>query len=216
MSENTPSAIVHVGRHGAAQRTRFGYLTDDHPTLDRVQNAISAVCGTIAGVAVVAITVLTLAEAIGRSVFDAPLGWSVAFIEQYLLTAAAFFGLVTAYRGGAHVAVISLYEKARPPVQKALLVFAYLVVLVGLIAIGYAGLQGTLFAIDSGEAPVPGSSELGLPSWMWRSFVPMAALLGIVVVAIDLYRELTSPWTGPTTDYDPGDEVDHALEEAQQ
>lgn len=204
---------IHPFRHGTAQRTMFGYVTEDHPRLDRVQNAISGVCGVIAAGSILAIVILTLSEVIARTLFSSPQSWSVAFIEQYLMTATAFFGIVTAYRSGAHVAVVSLFGKLRPTAKKILLIFAYVVVLFGMLAIGLAGFTAAAFSMVSGETPVPGSSELALPSWLWRSMVPLSMALGIVVVFIDLVRELKAPWTGPVTDYEPGDEVDAAIDE---
>lgn len=211
MTETT----VHAFRRGTAQRTTFGYLTEESPRLDRIQNAISAVCGVTAGIAVIAIVLLTLSEVIARVIFSAPQGWSVTFIENYLMTATAFFGIVTAYRSGAHVAVVSLFNKLGPVPRKALLVIAYLVVILGMASIGIAGLSATIFSWTTGEAPVPGSAELRIPSWLWRSIVPVSMFLGIVVVLIDLIREASSSWSGPVTDYDPGDEVDAVFEEVE-
>ncbi|MEV4152934.1 TRAP transporter small permease [Nocardia salmonicida] len=197
--------IVHPDRRGHAERTAFGYLTAEHPTLDRVQNAISAVCAVIAGVSIVAMVLITLADVVARSVFESPLSWSVSFLEMYLLTAAAFFGIVTAYRSGAHIAVVSLFNRMSPRVQKLLMIFAYLVVLVGLWALGWAGLMATAFAVEIKDGPVPGSSELPIPGWLMWSIVPLSMGLGIILVAIDLARELFSPWDRTATDYDPGD-----------
>ncbi|MFT3660772.1 MAG: TRAP transporter small permease [Gordonia sp. (in: high G+C Gram-positive bacteria)] len=203
------STIVHpFGGDGRARRTTWGYETRTHPKLDRIQNAVSAFCGVLAGAAIVAILLLTLAELIARNVFSAPLGWSISFIELYLLPISAFFGIVAAYRSGAHVAVVSLYQAVSPPVRKGMLVFAYLMLIVGLVAIGIPGLFGVMTAVANGEGPVPGSSELAVPTALWRSVVPISTLLALVIVVIDLYRELTAPWDAPATDYDPGDGAD--------
>ncbi|EKT79833.1 hypothetical protein WSS_A25795 [Rhodococcus opacus M213] len=211
MTETT----VHAFRDGTARRTTFGYITEDNPRLDRIQNAISAVCGSIATVSVLAIVLLTLVDLVARVLFSEPQGWSVTFIEYYLMTSTAFFGIVTAYRSGAHVAVVSLFSKLGPVPRKALLVLAYVVVIAGMAAIGVAGLSAAVFSWTSGESPVPGSSELRIPSWLWRSIVPISMAMGIVIVSIDLLREVFSPWTAPVTDYDPGDEVDAVLEEVE-
>jgi len=204
---------IHAFKEGDARRTAFGYITERSPRLDRVQNAISAGCGAIAGVSILAIVFLTLLEVFLRTVFSEPQGWSVSFIEKYLMTATAFFGIVTAYRAGAHIAVVSLYNKFGPRPQKVLMVLAHVLVLVGMLTMGIAGLISTEFSISTGEGPVPGSSELAIPSWLWRSIVPVSMLLGSIVVLIDLLREVFSPWNGPVTDYDPGDEVDAVLNE---
>lgn len=204
--------IVHPFRQGSAERVTFGYKTEDHPQLDRVQNGISAVCGVIAGVSIVSIAVLTLIDVASRTLFSAPLGWTVAFIEQYLLTAGAFFGIVTAYRSGAHVAVVSIFNTLQPTARKVLLVTAYVITFAGMLALAFTGLSATLFSISTGESPVPGSSELVIPSWIWRSIVPTSMFLGAAVVAIDLGRELFSPWSRTTTDYDPGHGTDLPIE----
>jgi TRAP-type C4-dicarboxylate transport system permease small subunit len=210
------SPIVHPGRQGAAKRTMFGYVTTRHQRLDRLQNATSAICGVIAGAAVVAIVILTIAEVVARVVFNAPLGWSVGFIEMYLLTVSAFFGIVTAYRSGAHIAVVSLFNKVPPRGRKVLLIFSYLVVITGLAALTWAGAAATVHALETNSGPVPGSSELLIPGWIMQAIVPVSGGLGLVVVGIDLARELVSPWDQPYTDYEPGDDAaDVAIAEAQ-
>lgn len=200
--------LVLPGPAGPVERTRFGYLTDDHPRLDRVQNALSAVSGVIAVVAVIAILVLTLAGVVGRAVFEAPLGWSVSLIRTYLLAALAFFGAVTAYRTGAHVAVTSIFERFAPRAQKILLVIAYSVVIAGFAALFIAGTAASVFALETGMWPFPGPSELMIPTWLYEAIVPVASLFGMVVVGIDLCRELFSPWDRPHTDYETRVRVD--------
>jgi TRAP-type C4-dicarboxylate transport system permease small subunit len=197
--------IVHPFRQGAAERTRFGYLTDAHPRLDRLQNTISMVCGIIAALAIVTMVVLTLVDVSARLLFHSPLGWTVSFIETHLMLAAAFFGIVTAYRSGAHVAVTSLYNRFPPTAQKVLMLTSHLTVATGFGALFYAGLQNTLFAVETNQWPFPGSSELMIPTAVWKAYVPISAALGLVLVLIDLGRELAAPWNRPNTDYDPGD-----------
>lgn len=199
------SPIVHPFRHGAAQRTRFGYLTAEHPRLDRLQNSISMVCGVIASLAIVVMVVLTLIDVTARTLFQSPLGWTVSFIEIHLMLGAAFFGIVTAYRSGAHVAVASVYHRFPPAAQKWLILFSHLIVAVGFAILFIAGLQATAFAVETNQRPLPGSSELMIPVAVWSSYIPVSTALGLVLVLIDLWRELISPWGRPGTDYDPGD-----------
>lgn len=208
------ATIVHPDRHGTARRTTFGYLTDDHPKLDRFQNAISAACGIIAAIAVLGMAVVTLGEIAARSILNSPLGWSVAFVENILLPAAAFFGIVTAYRSGAHVAVVSVFERMNTVGRKAALLISYVLLLVGFSTLTVTGLTAALFAFQNGEGPAPGSAELLIPDGIWKSMVPISMGLGFALVAIDLWREITAPWTRVATDYEPGDSIDQALAEA--
>ena len=204
MSENIPEVIVPREGTTPAKRTHVGYITEDHPKLDRVQNGISSFCAAIAGVAIVIIAELTTLEVITRTAFDTPLGWNVGFVEQYLMMAVAFFGTVTAYRAGAHVAVVTIFEKTPPIARKLLLVLSYLIILVALVLLVYSGTRAAHFSFVTAEMPPPGMAELAWPTWWWKSIIPVASVLGFVVVALDLYRELTAPLTKVVTDYEPG------------
>lgn len=204
MTDHTPEVIVPRSGSTPARRTPVGYVTADHPRLDRIQNAISAFCAAIAGAAIVIIATLTTIEVVSRSFFDTPLGWNVGLVEQYLMMAVAFFGTVTAYRAGAHVAVVTIFEKTPEPVRKALLVLAYLIILVGLVLLIYSGTRAAHFSFVTAEMPPPGMAELPWPAWWWKSIIPVASALGGVVVLVDLFRELTAPLTRVVTDYEPG------------
>lgn len=207
--EAIPESIVHRPGQTPARRTLFGFVTPDHPGMDKVQNAISGLCAIIASAAIAIIAVLTTAEVVSRTGFGAPLGWNVGFIEQYLMTAIAFFGTVTAYRTGAHVAVVTIFERLPEPVRKLLLVLTYLILLLGLVLLTYSGTRATDFAFTTGQQPMPGQADLPWPTWWWKAIIPAAASLGIVVVLIDLFKELASPLRVVGTDYDP----DHVAEE---
>ncbi len=210
MSQQLQETIVPKGGTSPARRTSFGYLTESHPRLDRVQNGISMLCAAISGAAIVVITTLTVLEVFTRTVFSAPLGWNVGFVEQYLMMAIAFFGTVTAYRSGAHVAVVTIFERTPEPVRKMLLVLAYLIILGGLVLLMYSGTRAAYFSFITGEMPPPGMAELPWPTWWWKSIIPVASTLGVVVVAIDLYRELAAPRTRVVTDYEPGLHLEEA------
>jgi TRAP-type C4-dicarboxylate transport system permease small subunit len=201
-----PSTIVHLDDLGQAEPTAFGFRTEDYPRLDRVQNVISGVCGCIAGVSIVVLCVLTCAEVFMRAAFHSPLGWNVSVTEKYLIPAIAFFGLVTAYRTGSHIAVASLFAKFPAKVRKALLILIHVLVLVVLLVAVVAGWNITMTAADLGQKILPGLADVATSDWTFRAIVPVSAALGVVVVAIDLYRELASPWDMPHTDYDPGEE----------
>ena len=118
----TSSNLVHPGHHGTAERSKYGYQTQDHPGFDKIQNTISAVCAWIASTAILGLALVTLAEGIAREFFSSPLGWNISVTERYLLPITAFFGLVTTYRTGTHIAVESLFSKFAPKVQKLSLI----------------------------------------------------------------------------------------------
>lgn len=197
--------VVHVHGGGSARATSFGFRTDDHPGLDRIQNGISLVAGIIAGALIVAMTVLTCCEVFSRLVLGQPLGWNVSFTERFLLVGIAFFGMVTAYRTGAHVAVTSIFEQLPRSIQKPLQIATHVIVAIVFALLFWFGLQATLGSAALGEIPPIGATELSIPEWIWRSFVPIGSGMGLVIALIDFYREITAPWSVLATDYDPGE-----------
>lgn len=199
------STIVHLSHQGNAIPTAFGFRDTDHPRLDRVQNALSAFCAWIAGASVVILCILTLVEIVMRSVFHHPLGWNVSVIEKFLLPMIAFFGLVTAYRTASHIAVASLFARLNPRIRKFILVLIHLLMLTVLLTLLVAGWNKTAMSVELGHRVLPGLADLPLPDWTFLVIVPLSALLGVIVVALDLVRELIAPWDRPYTDYDPGE-----------
>lgn len=204
-STDTNPMVLRLNRSGSARRTPVGYLTEDHPQLDRIQNVFSYVAGLIAGLAVVLMVVLTCVEVFSRFAFGYPLGWNVSFVERYLLVGAAFFGIVTAYRTGSHVAVTSIFERLPFTTKKLLQIATHAIVSIIFALLAWYGLQATITSAAAGEIPPQGATELPIPEWIWRSFIPFGSAMGLVIAVIDLYREITAPWSELATDYDPGD-----------
>lgn len=196
---------LRLNRTRKATRTSFGYETRDHPHLDRIQNTISLVAGILAGLAIVLMVVITCIEVFSRTVFGQPLGWNVSFTERYLLVGSAFFGIVTAYRTSAHVAVTSVFALFPVTVQKALQITTHTMVAVVFALLFWFGLQATISAAAIGEIPPKGATELPIPEWVWRAFIPLGSSMGLIIAVIDFYREITAPWERLATDYDQGD-----------
>lgn len=199
------NVIVHPGHDGIGKRTTFGFITNDYPMLHKLQNAISGICAIIAAAAVVISGVLTILEVFMRAVLKSPLGWNIGFSERYLMVAIAFFGLVTAYRTGPHIAVASLFGKFAPPVQKILMIVAELIIAATFLLLFLAGIEATSFSISIGERVPPGMADIPWASWTWRVMIPISALMGLIVVLIDIFREVTTSWSKPSTDYEPGE-----------
>lgn len=198
--------FVHPDHHGTAERSRFGYHTTDHPFLDKIQNMMSAIAAWIAGAAIVGLAAITIVEIAMREFFDSPLGWNISLTEKYLLPLIAFFGLVTAYRTGSHIAVQSLFGIFPKRIQKIILISIHLIVFYSLTFIVLGGWNETVMAYSMGHATLPGMADLPTPDWTYRAIVPVAALMCAIIAAIDLFRELITPWNRPFTDYDPGEE----------
>ena len=203
--KSTNKTIVHPGHDGIGKRTTFGFVTNDYPMLHKLQNFLSGVCAVIAAAAVVISGVLTVIEVFMRAVLQSPLGWNIGFSERYLMVAIAFFGLVTAYRTGSHIAVASLFGKFPPVVQKLLMLLAQVIIFITFLLLFLAGVGATSFSISIGERVPPGMADIPWASWTWRVMIPVAAFMGLIVSGIDIFRELTTKWDRSYTDYEPGE-----------
>ncbi|KAB1503127.1 TRAP transporter small permease [Corynebacterium sp. 320] len=201
-----PHLVIHPGHDGTATRTPYGFRTTDHPRLDKLQNAISAVCTWIAGAAIILLVLITAAEVFMREVLSHPLGWNISLTEKYLLPTIAFFGLIVAYRTSTHIAVETIFTKLPRPVQKIILVLIHASVAFSMVMLALAGWNETWMAFSLHHQTLPGMADLPLPDWTFRAIVPCAAILCAFLAAIDFYREVTTPWHRPFTDYDPGEE----------
>ena len=156
---STTETIVHPGHDGIGERTTFGFVTDDYPLLHKFQNFLSGVSAVIAAAAVAVSGVLTIIEVFMRAVLQSPLGWNIGFSERYLMVAIAFFGLVTAYRTGSHIAVASLFGKFPPVAQKLLMLLAQAIVFATFLLLFLAGIEATSFSISIGERVPPGMAD---------------------------------------------------------
>src|SRR5699024_1168316 len=126
---------------------------------------------------------------------------NVAFVEQYLMMAMAFGGLVYAYRTGAHVAVKSIYSHLPVRARKVVIIISSAIVVVCCVWMGIAGTEFAHRSFAMGEQPMPGASELPLPTFLWKTIMPLSAFLCAILAAIDLVREISSPHNTVTTDY---------------
>lgn len=191
----------------AHDRNRGDETSGDHfPGLVRFEKLISVVCAVLAGVSLVAITLLTVGEVFSRTLLAEPLGWNVGLVEQYFMMSMAFFGAVTGYQTGAHIAVTTVYDRLPPVPRKTVTVLAHLIVLTGFALLAWAGAGSAYFSFQFDEAPVPGMAELPLPTWWWKSIMPIAGILGSAIAVCELIRTVagnahprcTKPPTGQT------------------
>lgn len=205
--------VQHPFRHGHAQRTTFGYITNEHPRLDRFQNTMSAISGLLAALSLLTIILLTLTDVFLRAAFSAPQGWISGLITDFLLPTTAFFGIVTAYRSGSHVAIVSLFNKFPDVAKKVVLLVGYIIVAACLLLIMLGGWRSMAFSYQENLIIPPGMADLPIPDWVLASPMPLAAALGLILVLVDIYREATSTWRHATTDYDPGDVLEEITDD---
>lgn len=161
---------------------------DLHPAV----RVIAAGSVTAAAVALAVLFALMLAEAAARYVFASPLGWNVSLVERVLMPGAVFLALPWMYACAGHVSAGLVYSRLPSSVRTAARVVTLIAVLGSAIVLLVAGVNGAASAFALGDAPPPGSSDIGLPTWVWLSLQPVGALGLLAVALIDAPRFLRS------------------------
>ncbi|GAA1096498.1 TRAP transporter small permease subunit [Nocardiopsis composta] len=152
-----------TGRSDAAGRVRRA--------VTRVEEAMMA----LAIAALAAMLVLMGAEVLMRYAFARPLGWSVAFIQDYLMVGMFYLGLSATYRTGAHVSVDVVYERLGPRVRLILDLLGQVLAFALFALVFYAGAETVREAVATNEIPPPGGGPLSWPSWTSYVLVPLGS-----------------------------------------
>lgn len=152
----------------------------------RAARVVVAASRRCAYLMLIALAVVMVAEVISRYLIGAPLGWNISLIEKVLLPGIVFLGLPWACASGAHVSAGMVYERLPAGAQRicravagGLELFCYLALLIAGVAIAW-----TMY--DVGAVPPPLSAQLPIPTWIWRTFLPLGAA-GAALVLIDLW-----------------------------
>jgi TRAP-type C4-dicarboxylate transport system permease small subunit len=157
--------------------------------LQRVATAVSIVGGWLAGIAVVAILLLTAAAVFGRYLLNEPLrGADEA--TGFLVVFVVMFGAAEALRRGDHIAIDLLYLRAGPRSRLWLEGWAMLGVLLFSVLLFITAWDTVVFARQFGAYS---TGALELPLWIPQSAMLVgAALLGFAALA-RLLRYLAGP-----------------------
>ncbi|GAB3485057.1 TRAP transporter small permease [Nocardiopsis coralliicola] len=155
----------------AANEKSGGPLVAAERAVTRLEEALMA----LAVVALAAMLVLMGAEVLMRYAFARPLGWSVAFIQDYLMVGMFYCGLAATYRTGAHVAIDVLYERFSPRVRLAADLIGQVLVFAFFALVFYAGADAVREAVATHEIPPPGGGPLSWPSWTSYVLVPLGS-----------------------------------------
>lgn len=128
-------------------------------------------------------------EVIMRYALGNPLGWNISLIENILLPGVIFFGLPWAYKTRAHVAAEMVYDRLRPKVKTILRWLATLLVIVSLSLLVWAGTNIAIETFQLGSKPPPLSSQIPISTWVWRTFLPLGAMMTLILMILDMNRD---------------------------
>ena len=81
-----------------------------------------------------------------------------------------------------------MYDRLGPRSKRVLDWFARVLLILCSILLIYAGTQITVTSFIAGDIPPPLSSEILIPAWLWRTFLPLGAGMMLVLLFIDAVR----------------------------
>ncbi|EMY35533.1 hypothetical protein D477_003783 [Arthrobacter crystallopoietes BAB-32] len=157
-------------------------------TLDRIYAGLAKTSQYVAFTALLAMTLVMVAEVLMRYFVGEPLGWNISLIEKVLLPGLVFLGLPWAYSVGAHVSAELVYDRLPHGIQRVLDWVARTLLVVCAVVLAYAGALVAVEDFMLGSAPPPLSSQIPVDTWTWRSFLPIGAGLMLMLVLIDTVR----------------------------
>lgn len=179
MASTTPLPVELAGGSGGSGGS------DGRAALPRPVVLISRVMSIAAGVLLLALIVLTVADVVSRNARDRSIVGTVD-ISTMLMVAVAFLGLASAELDGRHVSV-ELFEARMRPTARLVLSVIRAVLLVGLGVLLVWGLgEGLLSAWERGETT---NDVLRLPTWPAK-LVLVVSFVSFFVVAV--WKELRS------------------------
>lgn len=149
---------------------------------ERIVAAITRVALWIATLACFAGFALVCYAVIMREVFRSPLSWD-SEVGGWLMLATVVFAAAAAQRGGEHVAVDSIVEKAGPRLRRVLVASGLILVAASSLIMIYEGWATAAFARMAGM-----DTNVGLPLWWLQVLVPLGFALLLLVVLVQLMR----------------------------
>ncbi|PSK89659.1 TRAP-type mannitol/chloroaromatic compound transport system permease small subunit [Murinocardiopsis flavida] len=160
---------------------------------ERAITGIENALATLAALALGAMLLVMVAEVVMRYILSAPLGWTVGFVQDYLMVAVFFLGLSYSYRTGAHVTIDFVYRRQGPRGRLAMALIGDVLSFALFALVFAAGVATTAHAWTLGEIPAPGGGALSWPVWTSHVFVP----LGCGVLLLRLAATIAAHRSGP-------------------
>lgn len=163
-------------------------VTQPDDFLGRLYKVIKTLSQYIVYIAILAMMLVMVAEVFMRYIMTEPLGWNISLVENILMPGLVFLGLPWAYTISAHVAAGMLYDRVPRAARRTLDWVARFLLITCAAFLIYAGTHVAIDAFVLGSVPPPLSSQVRVPTWIWRSFLPLGTAMMLLLILIDLAR----------------------------
>lgn len=139
----------------------------------------------IAGLSLILLVIITFFNVIMRYFFKAPFVWGEE-VQLWCAVWLVFFGASAAFRNGSHVAIEFLIDSLSPSLRKLAEIFAYLVVVSGLVYLMVYGIRLVEHAHLIGRT----TNVLKVPYSIIYSALPIGCALMIINSSIVTFKSL--------------------------
>lgn len=130
----------------------------------------------LAGVALLAMMGVTVADVVARNVFSTPLQGVVEMVE-FAMVWCTFAGIAAAFFLGGHITVDLVDAVAGEGVRRAVTLLAAALATAGMAALTFLAYRELLDALDWGDTTV----DLGIPLWLYWVAITGGFLLGALL-----------------------------------
>lgn len=153
-----------------------------------VLKAIQRVEETVLSFSILAIAVLTIANVIGRSLFNSSLA-ATEELSQFLIILVTFVGLSYAVSQARHIRMTALYDAFGPRIRKALMLIISVTTSALMFFLAYHALQYVLIMARLGSV----SPVLQVPLYLVYLAAPIGLTLSGIRYAATVVRNLREP-----------------------
>lgn len=151
--------------------------------IDRVAGYLSAAAGAVAGVAFVAVMLLTLSDVAARSFSGSGVTGTIEYSEL-LLGIGVFLGLAVAQRNGSQVATSVVSDRLPAIVANRLMATGLLVATLFLVLAAYATIDQAISSVSSSEVRI---GLIHVKLWPARIALAIGMLLWLLEIALEWF-----------------------------
>ncbi|WP_339183875.1 TRAP transporter small permease [Oceanobacillus sp. FSL W7-1293] len=138
--------------------------------------------GYLAGILIIATTLMTFYEVISRSFFDTPTAWATE-LSTYAIIGSCFLGTAYAVRTYSHITVDLLVNRVNETTRK---VFGYICNVIGLLFSVLLTWYGFTHVFMTFELGVISTSLLRIPMYLPELFIPIGGVLLVIAFILQL------------------------------
>lgn len=134
---------------------------------------------------ILAMMVLTAADAASRYIFDKPIMGAYEITERYLMIILVFLSMSYVQKVDGHIRLDILFEKFSQKLQDVLNIFFFLLAALLMAFIGYEGAMSTYNAIANN---LQLSGLINFPLWLSYIWIPLGSFLITIRLLISIVR----------------------------